>query len=100
MKLKLFLTRKSVSDVLYRYISHKSTAKKSEVSTKVNVYSYRRAHRHASCSAGVICSCSVVTCSCQSSNSILGTCEKLEFLYRPKFIIKIGDHFFHRLTNS
>jgi len=27
--------------------------KKSEISTKIDVYSYRRAHWHASCSAGV-----------------------------------------------
>jgi len=33
---------------------------------KIGVYSYRRAHRHASCSAGVICrGCGVITCNIQ-----------------------------------
>jgi hypothetical protein len=54
-----FFTRK-VSGVLYLY---KCNVKKSEILTNIDVYSYRRPHRHASCSAGVICrGCGVVTC--------------------------------------
>jgi hypothetical protein len=49
------LTRKVVSAVLYPYNSDKTNAKKSEISTKIDVYSYRRDHRLASFSAGVIC---------------------------------------------
>jgi len=57
------LTRKVVSGILYPYNSDKTNAQKLEISTKLDVYSYRRAHRHASCSAGVICrGCGVVTC--------------------------------------
>jgi len=47
------LTRKVVSGVMYPYNSDKTNAQKSEISTKIDVCSYRRAHRHASCSAGV-----------------------------------------------
>jgi hypothetical protein len=62
-----YLTRK-VSGVLYSYNSEKTNAKKSEISTKIDVYSYKRAHRHASCGAGVICrGCGVVTCNIQLS---------------------------------
>jgi len=50
---KLFFTKKVVSGISYPYNSDKSNAQKSEISRKLNVYSYRRAHRHASCSAGV-----------------------------------------------
>ena len=32
-----------------------TNAQKWEISIKIDVYSYRRAHRHASCSAGVFC---------------------------------------------
>jgi len=49
------LTRKVVSGILYPYNSYKSNAQKLEVPTNIDVYSYRMAHRHASCSAGVIC---------------------------------------------
>jgi len=42
-----------VSGVLYPYNLDKTDAQKWEVSTKINVYSYRRTHRCASCSAGV-----------------------------------------------
>jgi len=63
-----FLTRKIVNGILYPYNSDKTNAQKSMISTKINVYSYRRAHRHASCSAGVICmGCGVVTCNTQLS---------------------------------
>jgi hypothetical protein len=48
------MTRKAVSGVLYPYNSDKNNAQKSEISTKIDVYSYSMAHRHASCSAGVI----------------------------------------------
>jgi hypothetical protein len=62
------LTRKVVSGVLYLYTSNKTNVQKSEISTKIDVYSYRRAHSHASCSAGVMCRCSVVvTCNTQPS---------------------------------
>jgi len=37
------LTRKVVSGILYAYYSDKTNAEKSEISTKINVYSYRRA---------------------------------------------------------
>jgi len=34
-----------------------------EIFTKVNIYSYKIAHRHASCSTGVFCrGCGAVTC--------------------------------------
>ena len=53
---------------VYPYNSDKSNAKKSEISTKIDVYSYRRANRHDSCSAGVICrGFGVVTFNTQSS---------------------------------
>jgi ssDNA-binding Zn-finger/Zn-ribbon topoisomerase 1 len=55
MKRTLVVTRKVVSGVLYPYNSDKTNAKKSKISTKLDVYSHRRAHRLASCSAGVIC---------------------------------------------
>jgi len=61
-------TRKVVGGVLYPYNSDKTNAQKSEICTKIDVYSYRRAHRRASCSAGVICrGCGVVTCNTQRS---------------------------------
>jgi hypothetical protein len=46
------LTRKVVSGVLYPYNSEKSNAQKSEIPTNIDVYSYRRAQRPASCSVG------------------------------------------------
>jgi len=49
-----FLTRKVVSGVLYPYNSDKSNAQKLEIPTNINIYSYRRAHRPASCSVGVV----------------------------------------------
>jgi hypothetical protein len=50
------------------YSTHKTNALKLEISTKINVYSYGRPHRHASCSAEVICrGCGVVTCNTQPS---------------------------------
>jgi len=56
------LTGKVVSGVLYPYNSDKSNAEKSEIPTNIDVYSYRRAHRSASYTAGVICrGCGVVT---------------------------------------
>jgi len=39
------LTSKVVSGILYPYNSDKTDDKKSEISTKIDVYSYRRAHR-------------------------------------------------------
>ena len=55
------MTRKIVSGVLYPYNSEKSNAQKSGIPTNIDIYSYRRAHRPASCSAGIICrSCGVV----------------------------------------
>jgi hypothetical protein len=59
---------KVVSGVLYPYNSDKTNAKKSDISTKIDVYSYSMAHRHACCSVGVICwDCGVVTSNTQSS---------------------------------
>jgi hypothetical protein len=50
-----------VSGILYPYNSDKINTKKSEISTIIDVYSYRRAYRCASCSVGVICrGCGVV----------------------------------------
>jgi hypothetical protein len=49
-----FFTIKVVGGVLYPYNSEKTNAKKSEVSTKIDVCSYSMAHRHASCSVGVV----------------------------------------------
>jgi len=49
------MTRKVVSGILYPYNSDKSNAQKSDIPTNIDVYSYGRAHRPASCSAGVIC---------------------------------------------
>jgi len=54
MKRKLFL-EKAVSGVLCPYNSDKTNAQNSEIPTNINVYSYRRARRPDSCSAGVIC---------------------------------------------
>jgi hypothetical protein len=60
--------QKVVSGILYPYKSDKTNAKKLEISIKIDVYSYRRPHRHTSCSAGVICrGCGVVTCNTQPS---------------------------------
>ena len=48
--------------------SDKTNPQKSEISTKIDVYSYSMAHRYASYSAGVICKgCGVVTFNTQSS---------------------------------
>jgi len=53
---------------VYPYNSDKTNAQKSEISTKIDVRSYRSAHRCVSCSAGVICrGCGVVTCNKQLS---------------------------------
>ena len=49
-----FLTRKVVSGILYPFNSDKCNAKNSEIPTNIDVYSYMRAHRLASCSVGVI----------------------------------------------
>jgi hypothetical protein len=52
---------KVVSGILYPHNSDKTNIKKSEISRKIDVYSYRRAYRCASCSAGIICrGCGVV----------------------------------------
>jgi len=60
--------KKVVSDVLHPYNSDKSNAKKSEISINIDVYGYRRAHRPASCNAGVIFrGCGVVKCNTQPS---------------------------------
>jgi hypothetical protein len=60
--------REVVIGVLYPFISDKTNAQKLEISTKINVYSYRRAHRLASHSAGIIhTGCGVVTCNTQPS---------------------------------
>jgi len=48
--------------------SYKTNVHKSEISTKINVFSCGRAHNCASCSAWVICrGCGVVTCNKQPS---------------------------------
>jgi hypothetical protein len=57
-----YVTREVVSGILYPYNSDKTNVQKSNISTEIDVYSYRRAHRRASYSAGVICrDCGVVT---------------------------------------
>jgi len=62
------MTTRVISGILYPYNSDKTNSQKSEVSTKSNVYSYIIAHRHASCSAGIVCrGCGVVTCNIQPS---------------------------------
>ena len=62
------LTRKVFSGALYPYSSYKTNAKKSEISTKIDVYSYRSSHQRASCSAGVLSrGCWAVTCNTQLS---------------------------------
>jgi len=62
------LTRKVVRGILYPYNIDKTNAKKSKIAIKLDVYSYRRAHKHASCSAGVICrGFGAVTSNIQSS---------------------------------
>jgi hypothetical protein len=62
------MARKVVSGVLYPYNLDNTSAKKTEISSKIEVYSYGMTHRHASCSAGVICrGCGVVTCNIQLS---------------------------------
>jgi len=56
------MNRKVVSGIMYPHNSDKSNAQKAEIPTNIDVYSYRRAHRPASCSAGVISrGCGVVT---------------------------------------
>jgi hypothetical protein len=52
---RTLVDQKFASGVLYPYNSNKTYAKKSEISTQIDVYSYSMTHRHASCSAGVIC---------------------------------------------
>jgi len=47
----IFLTRKFVSVVVYSYNSDKTNGQKSEIATKIDVYSNSRAHRRVSCSA-------------------------------------------------
>jgi hypothetical protein len=50
-----------VNGILYPYNSDKTNTQKSEISRIIDVYSYRRAYRRASCSVGVICKgCGVV----------------------------------------
>jgi len=62
------MSRKVDSGILYPYNSDKTNALKYEISKKIDVYSYRRAHKYASCHAGVICrGCGVVTCNTQPS---------------------------------
>jgi hypothetical protein len=62
------MARRVIRGVPYPYNSDKTNAKKSEISTKIDVYSYSIAHKHASCNAGVICKgCGVVTCNIQLS---------------------------------
>jgi len=57
-----------VNSLLYPYNSDKTNVQKSETSIKIDVYSYRKAHKRASCSAGVICrGCGVVTCNTKPS---------------------------------
>jgi len=61
-------TRKVISDIPYPYNSDKSNAEKSEIPTKIDIYSYRRPDRYASCSDRVICrGCRVVICNIQPS---------------------------------
>jgi len=68
MKRKLFLDHKGWQWGMYQYNSDKNNAQKLEIPTNINVYSYRRAHRPASCSTGVICrGCGIVTCNTQPS---------------------------------
>ena len=68
MKRTLVTSWKVDSGIMYPYNSDKTNALKLEISRKIDVYSYRRAHKHASCSAGVICrGCGVVTCNMQPS---------------------------------
>ena len=71
------LPKKVVSCVLYPYNSDKTNPQKSDIYTKINVFSHRSVHRCASCSAGVICrGCGVVTCNKQlSTKNVLGTLE-------------------------
>jgi hypothetical protein len=45
---------KVVSGVLYPYNSDKTNTKKSEISRKIDVYSYSMAQKHACCSVGVV----------------------------------------------
>ena len=63
-----FFMRNVFSGVLYPYSSDKTDAQKLDISTKINVWSCRRPHRHASCSAGVLCGgCRAVTSNTQPS---------------------------------
>ena len=70
------LTRKVFSGILYAYSSDRTNVQKSEIFTKNDVYSYRRANRRASCSAAVLCrGCGAATCNTQhqSTKNFLGT---------------------------
>jgi hypothetical protein len=55
MKRTIFVAREIVSGVLYPYNSKNLMLKNRTYSQKINVYSYRRTHRCASCGAGVLC---------------------------------------------
>jgi hypothetical protein len=69
MKQTLVVDQKGCQWHTVPYNSDKTNAQKSEISTKLDVYSYRRAHRRASYSDGVICrGCGVVTCNIPLSN--------------------------------
>ena len=63
MKQKLFLYQKHYQWLLYPYNSDKINAYKSEISTNIDVYSYRQSNRHSSWIAGITCrGCGFVTC--------------------------------------
>ena len=68
MKQKLFLDQKGCQWRMYPHNTNKSNAQKLEIPTNIDVYSYKKTHRRASCNAGVIRrGCGVVTCNTQPS---------------------------------
>ena len=78
VKQKLFHDQKGFQWRTVPYNSDKSNAQKLEISKIIDVYSYRRAHRPTSCSAGEICrGCEVVkgTHCRQCTKNALGTLE-------------------------
>ena len=78
-----FLITNLFCSVLYPHNLDKTNFQKFEISTKIIVYSYRKAQRRASCSAGILCrGCGAVISNTQSSiyqKNVLGNHEYLEF---------------------
>ena len=76
------MTSKVVSSILYPYNSDKTNAQKSEIFTKIEVYSYRGSRDVPLVVKGYSIGAvgqQHATHSHQSTNNVLGTLEQLEF---------------------